>query len=382
MKIDIERHVELSSSMRARQLSAIFDVPMSEAVTQHWRGELPIEDEAWNVGLIVGPSGAGKSTVLRDVFGAPVTQKWSKSSVLDDFDSKLTVQEISDACSAVGFNTIPAWLRPYKVLSNGEQFRVQLARALLESRQRIVIDEFTSVVDRQVAKIAAHATQKWVRAHERQFVAASCHYDIVDWLQPDWIFEPHTMLFRRRHLQRRPSVEISVGRVPIAAWALFSPFHYLTAKLNRSAKCWGLWADGVLAAFVGVLPRGGSRTQDIERTPTPYGISRAVTLPDWQGLGLIMILMERVAAAFKTYERPMRIYPAHPPFVRSADRSPNWQLEKKPGTFRTVSSTSDYYGGDSWRPGERMSATFRYVGDALPERDAAAILGGVYSWST
>ena len=381
MKIDIERHVDLSQSMRARQLSAIFDVPMEDAVQQHWNGELPIEDEPWQVGLIVGPSGAGKSTVLREVFGDPLSQKWSKPSVLDDFDSKLEVQAISDACSAVGFNTIPAWLRPFKVLSNGEQFRVSLARALLESKGRIVVDEFTSVVDRQVAKIAAHATQKWVRSHDKQFVAASCHYDIVDWLQPDWIFEPHTMLFRRRHLQRRPPVEISIGRVPRTAWSMFASFHYLTASLNKSAQCWGLWADGTLAAFVGVLPRGGSRTQDIERTPTPYGISRAVTLPDWQGLGLIMILMEKVAAAFKTYGRAMRIYPAHPPFVRSADRSPNWALEKRPGTFRAVSSTSEFYANDGWRPGERMSATFRYVGDALDERDASAIIGGVYSWS-
>ena len=40
------------------------------------------------------------------------------------------------------------------------------------------MDEFTSVVDRQVAQIGAHAIQKYVRKHGRQFVAVSCHYDI------------------------------------------------------------------------------------------------------------------------------------------------------------------------------------------------------------
>ena len=88
---------------------------------------------------------------------------------------------------AVGFNTIPAWLRPYGVLSNGEKFRVDLARRLLEGGDLIAVDEFTSVVDRQVAKIGSHAVQKWARGKGRQFVAATCHYDLEDWLQPDWV---------------------------------------------------------------------------------------------------------------------------------------------------------------------------------------------------
>ena len=95
---------------------------------------------------------------------------------------------------------------------------MDLARRLLELPDPILCDEFTSVVDRQVAQIGSHAVQKHVRKLGRKFVAVSCHYDIIDWLQPDWIFEPATMAFTRRSLQQRPTLECVVSRVPYAAW--------------------------------------------------------------------------------------------------------------------------------------------------------------------
>ena len=196
--INIVVETDISRSARARQLEAMFDVPAQQKCQLQWSGELPIESESWNIGLIVGPSGSGKSTILNNIFGESCQLDWKGKSVIDDFASSYSMEQISLVCQAVGFNTIPAWLRPYSVLSNGEKFRVELARRLLETQNTIVIDEFTSVVDRQVAQIGAHAVQKYVRKNNRQFVAASCHYDIVDWLQPDWVFEPATMTFSRR----------------------------------------------------------------------------------------------------------------------------------------------------------------------------------------
>ncbi|MGA8729662.1 MAG: hypothetical protein WB608_13000 [Terracidiphilus sp.] len=80
-----------------------------------------------------------------------------------------------------------------------------LARRLIECGAMVTMDEFRSVVDRQVAKIGAHAVQKFIRRAGTRFVAASCHYDIIEWMQPDWVFEPATMHFARRSLQRRPA---------------------------------------------------------------------------------------------------------------------------------------------------------------------------------
>lgn len=355
--IDFVVQTECSSSTRARQLESIFDVPRTERSKIEYRGSIPIEDFDWNVGLIVGPSGSGKSTILHRVFGQEREFEWSKPSVVDDFDSNLGIETIAGACQAVGFNTIPAWLRPHKVLSTGEKFRVDMARRLLEIEGTIVLDEFTSVVDRQVAKIGSHAVQRYVRKHGKKFVAASCHYDIIDWLQPDWTFEPATMTFTRRSVQPRPETECSIGRVTYDAWKIFSPFHYLTADLNKAARCYGLFINGRIASFCALLYRPHPRTTNV------WGISRRVTLPDFQGMGLAFALGDRLAAAYKARGRRVRGYPAHPAYIRSYDRSPNWVLKKRPGNFSPKAGSSSSISRNKGFGG-RPCAVFEYCGPA------------------
>src|SRR5438445_11854853 len=126
--IDVVVRSEVSNSVRVRQVSAMFDVPPQEKCELRWKGAFPIDAADWNVGLIVGPSGSGKSTIARHVFGEAADLAWGAKSVIDDFASSISVETISEVCQAVGFNTIPAWLRPHAVLSNGEKFRVDLAR--------------------------------------------------------------------------------------------------------------------------------------------------------------------------------------------------------------------------------------------------------------
>ena len=357
--IDVVVETRCSNSVRARQLEAIFDVPRQETSRIEFKGELPIETFDWNVGLIVGPSGCGKSTLLREVFGGERPLQWDGDSVVDDFDDSLSMEEISTACQSVGFNTIPAWMRPYGVLSNGEKFRVELARRLLESDGNIVVDEFTSVVDRQVAQIGAHAVQKYVRKHGKRFIAASCHYDIIEWLQPDWIFEPATMTFTRRSLRRRPELQCEIRREPWSSWRTFAPFHYLSADLHRSAQCFVLYVEGRPAAFAGMVYRPHAKVRNI------WGCSRLVTLPDFQGLGLAFALIDRLGAGYAAAGKRLRTYPAHPALIRAFDRSKCWRIEKKPG-FASKASTSD---GIGWRAGARPCAVFEYCG---PKDEAAA----------
>jgi ABC-type ATPase involved in cell division len=370
-RVDLIVESEPSRSARAQQLSAMFDVPPVDKCRMEWHGEIPIEAGDWNVGLIVGPSGCGKSSIARDLFGADYHPdlEWHGKSVVDDFSLKLSMEQVTQACSAVGFNTIPAWLRPFRVLSNGERFRVELARRLLELPDPIVVDEFTSVVDRQVAQIGAHAVEKFIRRNKRRFVAVSCHYDIVDWLQPDWIFEPATMAFARRSLQRRPALDVTIGRVPYSAWRMFSPFHYMSAKLHAGARCFGLWVGKTLTTFCAVLPKPVSRGATIGEEIK--GVSRVVTLPDWQGLGLAFVLMEKIAAAYGALGKRFRNYPAHPAFVRASDRSPNWTMVKKPGRYSTI-STLNRPGMGQW--GGRPCATFEYCGPVMPLAEAKILL--------
>lgn len=370
-EINIAVETPISRSVRAAQVSSMFDVPPEPVARLSWHGSLPVEDRPWQVGLIVGPSGAGKTTVLRNLFGDPPVFAWGGASVIDDFAPSFGVEAVTAICMAVGFNTIPAWLRPYAVLSNGEQFRVDLARRLLEGPDLLAVDEFTSVVDRQVAHIGAHAVQKYVRRQPgRQFVAATCHYDLEDWLQPDWVFEPATMAFRWRSVCPRPRINCAIARSDWRAWDGFARFHYMTAEINRACKCYVLSVDGTPASFLGMLFRPHALVRNV------WGGSRGVTLPDFQGLGLQFALNDHVAAAYKARGLRVRHYPAHPGYVRSFDRSPVWRLDKPPGRVnsnRNASSTLSE--GSKGSFGSRACAVFEYVGPACSDADAAVLLG-------
>ena len=365
--INIVAETKISRSPRCQQLEAMFDVPSAEVSRLEWSGDLAIENKEWNVGAIIGPSGCGKSLMLNDVFGKPAEMEWNGDAVLDDFDETLSMETISQTCQAVGFNTIPAWMRPFNVLSNGEKFRVELARRLLELPSPIAVDEFTSVVDRQVAKVGSHAVQKYVRKTNKQLVVAACHYDIIDWLQPDWVYEPATSSFQWRSLRQRPELQITIEKVDRSLWQVFAPFHYLTHHVHRGAKFYALFAGDVPVSIAAMMRRPHPKAKNV------MGISRLVTLPDWQGLGLSFILVEKLGMAYRSIGERLRAYPAHPAVVRSFQRSPQWKQAKQAGTYspRVAASSSVKAKNKCGSLGGRPNATFEYVGERLPDRKQA-----------
>ena len=190
-RFDIVKNSPVGTSFRVEKIKADFDV-RPESAQEHFQGEI-IFPEKWNIGVIVGGSGTGKSTIARELFGEDLISGFSYSavSVVDDMPD-VGMDKIERAFYAVGFGSVPSWLKPYSVLSNGEKMRVDLARAMLE-RDFFVFDEFTSVVDRQVAETASIAISKAVRKTQKKFVAVSCHFDILPWLQPDWVLDTNTM---------------------------------------------------------------------------------------------------------------------------------------------------------------------------------------------
>ena len=354
---DVVKQTKLINTTRMLQVAASFDVPVIEKSEFHLICDLDIDlkNDDWNIGMIVGPSGCGKSTILREIVPDIWEPKYSKSkSVVDEISDVYEVREITQAFASVGFNTIPAWFRPYEVLSNGERFRVDVARRILEtpSESIIAVDEFTSVVDRQVASIASHAIQKYVRAGERKMIVASCHYDVIDWLQPDWILEPASNKFARRRLRRRPSLEGEIRQVKHGMWKYFAPYHYMNADLNRGAKCFALFIDDIPASFAGVVNRLHPKVRDLR------AISRLVTHPDYQGIGLAMILADSLGAAYKHRRVRLRMNMTHPALIRTVYKSPCWKMIKRSGIFNDNNRKRGFnFGG-------RACAVFEYAGKA------------------
>lgn len=187
---DIIREIDAVDTFRVKSVVGAFDL-QTQKIREHFKGNIDIENKDWNVGLIVGSSGSGKSTIAKECFGEYMIEgyDYNSKSVIDDMPKNKTQKEITKSFTSVGFASPPSWLKPYSVLSNGEKMRCDLARAILDENEIICFDEFTSVVNREVAKTGSYAISKSVRKLDKKFIAVSCHYDIKEWLEPDWIYD-------------------------------------------------------------------------------------------------------------------------------------------------------------------------------------------------
>lgn len=194
---DIVRQSEIDETYKVAKIRGLFDITKPK-LEERFIGDFDLPDD-WQIGMIVGPSGTGKTTIAKELFGDDMyyEESFIHKSVIDDFNADVSI--IAKTFNSVGFSSPPSWLKPYEVLSNGEKMRVQLAQAILSDKNRVVFDEYTSVVDRNVAKIGSQAIQKAIRYTDKQFIAVGCHYDVIDWLQPDWVFDTKDMTMQKKN---------------------------------------------------------------------------------------------------------------------------------------------------------------------------------------
>jgi len=186
---DIIREIKPVESFRVISVRGQFDLK-NDMIRERFQGNIDIDNRSWSIGIIYGRSGTGKSTIAKQIFPQAYTQKfpYHSHSILDDFPRDNSTSDIIKMLNSVGFSSVPSWLKPYNVLSTGERMRVDIARAILSKKVLIVFDEFTSTINREVAKIGSYAVSKTVRRMKKQFIAVTCHEDIIEWLEPDWTF--------------------------------------------------------------------------------------------------------------------------------------------------------------------------------------------------
>lgn len=200
---NIIKKSELAETFRVSKIMSDFDVKLEHS-NEKFVGSIEYP-ENWQIGIIYGGSGTGKSTIAHELYGDLLKDdfEYKSKSVIDDIPCN-NVNEITKMFYAVGFGSVPCWLKPYSALSNGEKMRVDLARKILQN-DFIVFDEFTSVVDRQVAKVISISIKKALQKYpNKKFVAISCHDDILEYLQPDWAFNTNDMkqVFQSAHEEK------------------------------------------------------------------------------------------------------------------------------------------------------------------------------------
>ena len=215
-----------------------------------------------------------------------------------------------------------------------------------------------------VARIGSAAIARTVRGTNRRLVAVGCHYDVIDWLQPDWLYDPSQDRFEWRSLQRRPHLRLDVIRVHSSAWRIFRGHHYLSGDLNRSARCFVAMCEGRPAAFTAVLSQpgaGGGMWRE----------HRTVCLPDFQGVGLGHALSELTAAMHRATGKRYCSVTSHPGMIAHRLRSPLWRMYRAPSLGHRTRGRHEKFNRTAAL--QRLTAGFEFVGPADPT--SARVLG-------
>lgn len=356
---DIVRTSQPTDSFRVQSIIGTYDL-QQQHVTEHFKGEINLPDK-WNIGLIVGRSGSGKTTIAHELFDADIINgfDWSHDNILDDMPKEATVKEIAAMLTAVGFSSPPSWLKPYGVLSNGEKMRCDIARAILEKRELFVFDEFTSVVDRNVARVSSLAIQKAIRRQDRRFIAVTCHYDVQDWLMPDWVFNTDDMTFQlldaeaQKKNRPRLNIEIYETKRKEYFWSIFKKHHYLSYNFNPAARVFIATCNGDLCAFSAVLP-----------FPHPikkhtWKEHRTVVLPDFQGVGIGTAFSDAIAQMLQNEQKTYICTTSNPAMIHSRANNPKWRttrIGRVSGGVRTAKLKGSF-------STNRLTVSFEYIGE-------------------
>lgn len=371
MKITVRNTCRDHDSYRAARVKSLFNVESGADFSLD--ADLPIDDQDWQIGVVVGPSGSGKTSIGRQL-GALYAPAWPAGApIIDAIAPRGDVNAAFGALSAVGLGSVPAWLRPFHVLSNGEQFRANLARLVCDAPPFAVVDEFSSVVDRQIARVGAGAFAKAWRRTGGRVVLLSCHYDILDWLQPDWVFDTASGSFERGCLRRRPRLDMHIHQTDWRYWPLFEPYHYLKLPKMIAATNYVATIDGEPVAHVAVSTRPGL---------VEARACRLVVMPEWQGAGVGMRFLNAVcglwAAGQNRYGLPLRtlFHTSHPGLAAALRRDRNWTqvsadlVGGRKGPCRESMARSAQKAGGKGNGGSgygghfRAVQGFRYLGEA------------------
>ena len=123
----IERKNKILKDEYTEYVCEAFDIQNTEETSV----KIPInfaecKNFEWNIGVIYGGSGTGKTTLLKE-FGELQKEKFNEEKpLISNFDF-LEPKEATFLLSAMGLASVPTWLRPFSTLSNGEQYRAELA---------------------------------------------------------------------------------------------------------------------------------------------------------------------------------------------------------------------------------------------------------------
>ncbi len=164
---------------------------------------LEIEVRQGDVVYITGQSGSGKSLLLKDLV-AKMREEGLNVADLNEvtLDERPVIDQVgentthaADLLAKAGISDAWIYIRQPSELSDGQRYRLKLAKVMESGADVWVADEFGAVLDRPTAKAVAFSLQKVARRLGKTLMVATTHTDLEEELGPNLVI---TKRFRER----------------------------------------------------------------------------------------------------------------------------------------------------------------------------------------
>lgn len=357
---------DVFTSFRCQKAADSLDINAKEKSVHELSINADLE-APFNIGLIVGASGSGKTTLAKQIFGDDVFGFECDLSkpVIEQFPDEYDYNDCAKMLSGIGLTAVPCWIRPMYTLSNGQQARA-IAALQMATMDVFVVDEWTSVVDRTVAKAMSNCLQKFARKNNKTVIALSCHYDVFEWLNPDWVIDCNKQEYiERRSLwqdyERQEKLEFTIRECDKSTWRYFSKYHYLSSKLSVGRqKFFGLYQGIEQVGFIAYSNYVPCR----KGTVMQMHFNRVVIHPDYVGLGLGEHFINQTAIIVKNQGYDVRSKFSSAPTHKILQRNPSlWKLINIQRAMKTqaTSASSNRKSSNAFR--EKVKTySYKYIG--------------------
>jgi len=302
--------------------------------------------------VIVGSSGSGKTSLMK-AFGMKDHVFDTNTPIIELFDS----EEIGEKCLiSAGLRSVPTWKRPLSQVSNGERHRAEVA--IMLSRGETLIDEFTSLVDRDTAKALCYSINK---SKPKSLTLATCHRDVLQWLDFDYTFDVDCgKWIDRGSVRRDDKLELCITPCDTEeVWRVFKKHHYLSGKINKAASSWVALYNGKPVAMTSVLAFPSKNWKNGWRG------HRTVVLPEFQGMGIGSMLSDTVADYIVSTGARFFSKTAHPALGEHREKSHLWKATSKNRVKRTdyLRKNKTKEDGHKEKHAHRVCYSHEYIGE-------------------
>jgi GNAT superfamily N-acetyltransferase len=163
--------------------------------------------------------------------------------------------------------------------------------------------------------------QKAIRKTQKKFIAVTCHFDVEDWLLPDWVFNTDTMTFQSFEGQKknRPEIKFEIYQsADKGIWKMFAKYHYLSHSHNNAANVYVALVNDQIAGFISVLHFPHPKVKNMKK------VHRLVILPDYQGIGIGGVLLNHIGDVYMKTKQRFNITTSAPSLIYSLKKSNKW----------------------------------------------------------